>query len=186
MGANPKAQAKRETSRKETTANIMEGIMEGGEISKKREAELAKASKYGRGIQLTDKGQTGQRIVASTPTFGELFGDAGRALVGGQAEDPQYLREEKFVDRSSGKPEVKKNYAKDFLAKPAKEEGIIPSFVKRGGAVGSIVKGLVKKPKKEKVTTQSILAKKRQGFKDDPYSVPSLLLGGSKQNLGDS
>jgi len=184
MGANPKAQASRETKRKVTTANIMEGVMEGGEISKRREAELAKASRYGRGIKLTDLGQTGQRIVASTPTLKEVGGDFKRAVFGGQAKDPQYLREENYVDRSSGTAQVKKNYAKDFLDKPTKDPGILPTLVKKGGVVGTMISSALtgKKKKNNRSKGSSLLAKERQGYQDDPYSVPTLL--GKK--LGDS
>jgi|TARA_E500000318_G_scaffold52674_1_gene49111 hypothetical protein len=193
MSAPTAAQNK---DRKANTEKIMSNIMApgAGEISKKREAELQKAANYGRGVQfvegspkvkgLTQKGgkpvfRTGAtaadytgRITANAPTGGELIKDAGRALFGGKADDTQ-------IRKDTG-------LSKNILPEPEKAEGIVPTFVKKGGAIGSIVSSVLKKPKKEKVTTQSILAKQRQGFKDDPYSVPSLLLGGSKQNLGDS
>ena len=193
MSAPTAAQNK---DRKANTEKIMSNIMApgAGEISKKREAELQKAANYGRGVQfvegspkvkgLTQKGgkpvfRTGAtaadytgRITANAPTGGELIKDAGRALFGGKADDTQ-------IRKDTG-------LSKNILPEPEKAEGIVPTFVKKGGAIGSIVSSVLKKPKKEKVTTQSILAKQRQGFKDDPYSVPSLLLGGSKQKLGDS
>lgn len=194
--------ASQKQSRTSNTQDLMKNIMTGGEISKKREAELQKAANYGRGVQfvegspkvkgLTQKGgkpvfRTGAtaadytgRIIANAPTGGELIGDASRAVFGGKADD-SFLRE--GVSAAPGKKTT--DYIQ-YTPKPEKAEGIIPSFIKKGGAVGSIVSGLVKKPKEKKITAQSILAKKRQGYKDDPYSVPSLLLGGSKQNLGDS
>lgn len=195
--------AAQKQDRKANTQELMSNIMTGGEISKKREAELQKAANAGRGVQfvegspkvkgLTQKGgkpvfRTGAtaadytgRITANAPTGGELIQDAGRALFGGQAKDPKYLNE--GVSSAPGK---KTTDYMQYTPKPQKIEGIVPTLAKKGGVVGTIVSDVFKKPKKEKVTTQSILAKKRQGFKDDPYSVPSLLLGGSKQNLGDS
>jgi hypothetical protein len=199
MGA-PTASQKQD--RKAKTQELMSNIMTGGEISKKREAELEKAANYGRGVQfvesspkvkgLTQKGgkpvfKTGAtaadytgRITANAPTGGELIKDAGRALFGGKADD-SFLRE-----GASAAPGKKTTDYMQYTPKPQKTEGIVPTLAKKGGVVGTIVSEVFKKPKKEKVTKQSILAKKRQGFKDDPYSVPSLLLGGSKQNLGDS
>tara|TARA_E500000081_G_scaffold80287_1_gene81798 strand:- start:6180 stop:6830 length:651 start_codon:yes stop_codon:yes gene_type:complete len=216
MGA-PTASQKQD--RKANTQELMSNIMTGGEISKKREAELQKAANAGRGVQfITAKPNVGNlkqyerdasgniirdakgkpqlkavknanvsatdytgRITANAPTLGEAVGDAGRALFGGQAKDPKYLNE--GVSSAPGK---KTTDYMQYTPKPQKIEGIVPTIAKKGGVVGAIVSDVFKKPKKEKVTTQSILAKQRQGFKDDPYSVPSLLLGGSKQKLGDS
>lgn len=199
--------ASQKQDRKVKTQDLMSNIMTGGEISKKREAELEEAANRGRGIQFVEttgtvKGvkridpATGKKmtvtktgataadytgkIISSAPTGGELIGDASRAVFGGKADD-SYLRE--GISTAPGK---KTTDYRQYLPETKKEKGIVPSFIEKGGAVGSIVKGLVKKPKEKKITAQSILAKKRQGYKDDPYSVPSLLLGGSKQKLGDS
>lgn len=198
--------AAQKQDRKAKTQELMSNIMTGGEISKKREKELEEAANRGRGIQfvettgtvkglkridpvtgkkmtVTKTGATAAdytgKIISSAPTGGELIGDASRALFGGKADD-SYLREDKSA------PGKKTTDYIQYLPETKKVKGIVPSFIEKGGAVGSIVKGLVKKPKEKKITAQSILAKQRQGFKDDPYSVPSLLLGGSKQNLGDS
>ena len=107
MGSKTATQA-RNAQRQADTAELMEAIRTGGEISKKREAELAAAADRGRGIKFiegspTVKGltqidpvtgekkpvfRTGAtaadytgRIVSSAPTFSELMGDASRALV---------------------------------------------------------------------------------------------------------
>ena len=49
MSSNDKAS--RNSKRAEKTTQLMQNIMTGGEISKKREAELQKAADYGRGVQ---------------------------------------------------------------------------------------------------------------------------------------
>ena len=56
------AQKSREQKRTATTQELMQNIMTGGEISKKREAELAKAADAGRGVQL----------IMDSPTVGNL------------------------------------------------------------------------------------------------------------------
>ena len=61
----------RETKRAATTQELMSNIMTGGEISKKREAELAKAADAGRGIQFIEgspkvKGLTQKNVASKT------------------------------------------------------------------------------------------------------------------------
>ena len=144
------ATQKRNQERAAKTQELMENIMTGGEISKKREAELQKAADAGRGIQfiegspkvegLTQKGgkpvfRTGAtaadytgRIAASAPTFGEMMGDMSRAVFGGQAKDPAYLRE----PISSAPGTTTTNYMQ-YTPKPQKVKGIIPTMVEKGG-----------------------------------------------------
>lgn len=114
-GSANAARSPRDVTRESRTATLMENIMTGGEVSKKREAELQKAANYGRGVQFvqaspTVKGLTQKdgkavmrtgvtpsdytgRITANAPTLRELGGDITRALVGGQAPDPGYTGE---------------------------------------------------------------------------------------------
>lgn len=114
-GSANAARSPRSVTRESRTASLMEAVMTGGEVSKKREAELQKAANYGRGVQfveasptvkgLTQKGgkpvyRTGVtaqdftgRITANEPTLRELGGDIVRGLVGGQAPDPGYTGE---------------------------------------------------------------------------------------------
>lgn len=133
-GSANAARSPRDVTRESRTATLMENIMTGGEVSKKREAELQKAANYGRGVQfveasptvkgLTQKGgkpvyRTGVtaqdftgRITANEPTLRELGGDIVRGLVGGQAPDPGYTGE----------------YSQ-YLPKPQKVKGLIPTVL---------------------------------------------------------
>jgi hypothetical protein len=133
-GSANAARSPRDVTRESKTATLMEAVMTGGEISKKREAELQKAADYGRGVQfietspvvkgLTQKGgkpvfKTGAtaadytgRITANAPTLKELGGDIVRGLVGGQAPDPGYTGQ----------------YSQ-YLPKPQPVKGLIPTVI---------------------------------------------------------
>ena len=126
-GSANAARSPRSVTRESRTATLMENIMTGGEVSKKREAELQKAANYGRGVKfveasptvkgLTQKGgkpvyRTGVtaqdftgRITANEPTLRELGGDIVRGLVGGQAPDPGFTGE---YSKYTPKPEAVK------------------------------------------------------------------------------
>jgi hypothetical protein len=152
------ARAERQRQREDNTAQLMENIMTGGEISKAREAELQKAANYGRGVQflegspkvgnLTQKGgqpvfRTGTtaqdftgRIVANAPTFGEALGDAGRALFGGQAERPIFTSPDAPPTMDTGM-----DFA-NMAPAPERTEGIIPALVNTGGITGIVLKAL--------------------------------------------
>ncbi|BCV05813.1 MAG: hypothetical protein CM15mV118_090 [uncultured marine virus] len=45
------ARVERQKQREDNTAELMENILTGGEISKAREAELQRAANFGRGVQ---------------------------------------------------------------------------------------------------------------------------------------
>lgn len=133
-GSANAARSPRDVTRESRTATLMEAVMTGGEISKKKEAELQKAADYGRGVQfietspvvkgLTQKGgkpvfKTGAtaadytgRIIANEPTLKELGGDIVRGLVGGQAPDPGY-----------------KGEYSQYLPKPQPVKGLIPTVI---------------------------------------------------------
>jgi hypothetical protein len=133
-GSANAARSPRSVTRESRTATLMENIMTGGEVSKKREAELQKAANYGRGVKfveasptvkgLTQKGgkpvyRTGVtaqdftgRITANEPTLRELGGDIVRGLVGGQAPDPGFTGE----------------YSK-YTPKPEAVKGLIPTVI---------------------------------------------------------
>ena len=188
----------RETKRAATTQELMSNIMTGGEISKKREAELAKAADAGRGIQfiegspkvkgLTQKGgkpvfRTGAtaadytgRIAASAPTFGEMAGDMARAVFGGKAKDPAYLRE----PISSAPGTTTKNYMQ-YTPKPRQVKGIVPTMIEKGGGpVGMAMNAILGKENLSKETAEE--RRKRiyeKGVKD--YST---LLGGQRNQKG--
>lgn len=187
----------RETKRAATTQELMSNIMTGGEISKKREAELAKAADAGRGIQfiegspkvkgLTQKGgkpvfRTGAtasdytgRIAASAPTMGELVGDASRALFGGKAEAPSYLR--KPVINADGT--VAKNYMQ-YTPKPREQKGIIPTMMSKGGLVGMAMSSVLGKEDIMKETP----AEKRRRIYEKGVKDYSTLLGGQRNQKG--
>ena len=188
----------RNQQRAAKTQELMENIMTGGEISKKREAELQKAADYGRGIQfvegspkvegLTQKDgkpvfRTGAsavdytgRITASAPTFGELAGDLSRAVFGGQAKDPAYLRE----PISSAPGTTTTNYMQ-YTPKPQKVKGIVPSMIEKGGTpIGIAMNSILGK---ENISKETPTEKRKriyeQGVKD--YST---LLGGQRNKKG--
>ena len=159
------ATADRNRQREANTAQLMQNIMTGGEISKKREAELQKAADSGRGIQflpgsptvkgLTQAGgkpvfRTGAtaedytgRFTASPPTIGEFFGDAGRALFGGKASTPSFAQSTKVNAPSSIAGPNAINYA-GFLPTPRESRGIIPALAEKVLVPGGITLGIAK------------------------------------------
>ena len=187
----------RETKRAATTQELMSNIMTGGEISKKREAELAKAADAGRGIQfiegspkvkgLTQKGgkpvfRTGAtaadytgRIAASAPTVGEMFGDMGRAVFGGKAKDPAYLRS----GVSSAPGTTTKDYMK-YTPKPRQQKGIVPSLISKGGLVGMAMSSILGKEDIMKETPEE----KRRRIYEKGVKDYSTLLGGQRNQKG--
>jgi hypothetical protein len=169
MGSESATKA-RETKRAATTQELMQGIMTGGEISKRREAELAKASDYGRGIKLTDLGQTGQRITASAPTLREVGGDFKRAFFGGKAKDPAYLR-----SGQKASPGSKTEDFKQYTPKPREEKGIVPNIIEAGlTPMGIIAKQLMgKKADKKKLTPDQIYQSGSESY--------STILGGQSK-----
>ncbi len=209
------AQKKREQKRTAETQELMQNIMTGGEISKKREAELAAAADAGRGVQLImdsptvgnlkqlrrdEKGNpiidpvTGKpqykavmrtgakasdytgRIAASSPTFGEALSDMSRAVFGGQAEDPSYLRGE----LSSAPGTTTTNYAK-FLPEPRKVKGIVPTMIEGGGSpVMMAVNAILGKPNQKKQSVDDIYNQGVTSF----AGTTRTLMGNRKSKLG--
>ena len=196
------AQKKREQKRTATTQEIMQNIMTGGEISKKREAELAAAADAGRGVQLImdsptvgnlyqSDGKGGKkpvlrtgakasdytgRIAASSPTFGEALSDMSRAVFGGQAEDPSYLRGE----LSSAPGTTTTNYAK-FVPAPRKVKGIVPTMIEGGGSpVMMAVNAIMGKPNQKKQSVDDIYNQGVTSF----AGTTRTLMGNRKSKLG--
>jgi len=187
----------RETKRAASTQELMSNIMTGGEISKKREAELAKAADAGRGIQfiegspkvkgLTQKGgkpvfRTGAtaadytgRIAASAPTFGEMAGDMARAVFGGQAKDPAYLR-----SGVSSAPGTTTTDYMQYTPKPRQQKGIVPSLISKGGLVGMAMSSILGKEDIMKETP----AEKRRRIYEKGVKDYSTLLGGQRNQKG--
>lgn len=198
----------RETKRAAQTQELMSNIMTGGEISKKREAELAAAADRGRGIQFVEstgtvKGltridpATGEkvsvkktgakgsdytgRIISSAPTFGELGKDMARAVFGGQAKDPAYLRS--GVKSKPGylgeAPRETTDYMQ-YTPKPRKVKGIVPAAAEvmgKGGMMGMAMNAILgKEDVKKKLTAQQKYDKGVQTY--------STLLGGDRNQKG--
>src|SRR5210317_1004422 len=204
----------RETKRAASTQELMSNIMTGGEISKKREAELAKAADAGRGIQFIEgspkvKGLTQYRrdakgnimkdaegkpltkpvmrtgataadytgrIAASAPTAGEMFGDMGRAVFGGKAKDPAYLRS----GVSSAPGTTTTDYMK-YTPKPRQVKGIVPTMIEKGGTpVGMAMNAILGKENLSKETP----AEKRRRIYEKGVKDYSTLLGGQRNQKG--
>lgn len=191
MGADTAGKQARETKRAASTQELMSNIMSpgAGEISKAREKQLQDAINRGRGVEflpgkapvvegLTQKGgkpvyntnakatdYTG-RIVSPAPTLGEMMGDMTRAVFGGQAKEPEYLK-----NMSSAPGTTTKNYMQ-YASKPEKVKGIIPSIIEKGTPGMMFIKALSEaiKPKKKTVDTK----------------IGSSLLGGDKTGSTDS
>ena len=208
------AQKSREQKRTAQTQELMQNIMTGGEISKKREAELAAAADAGRGVQLImdsptvgnlkqfrkdaqgniiigsdgkpetkDVMRTGfkasdytGRIAASSPTFGEALSDMSRAVFGGQATDPSYLRGE----LSSAPGTTTTNYAK-FVPEPRKVKGIVPSMIEGGGSpVIMAFNAIMGKPNQKKQSVDDIYNQGVTSF----AGTTRTLMGNRKSKLG--
>lgn len=193
----------RETKRAATTQELMSNIMTGGEISKKREAELAKAADAGRGIQFIEgspkvKGLTQKdgkpvfrtgatasdytgRIAASAPTFGEMIGDASRALFGGQAKDPEYLRK----PISSAPGTTTKNYMQ-YTPKPREVKGIVPTMIEKGGGpVGIAMNAILGKENVQKeLTARQKYEKGVKAYAKFNAAQQKTLLGGQRNEKG--
>ena len=193
----------REQKRAASSQELMSNIMTGGEISKKREAELQKAADYGRGVQFVEstgtvKGltridpatgkkvsvkKTGAkatdytgRITASAPTFGELGKDMARAVFGGQAKDPAYLRQ-----GVSSAPGRKTTDYMQYTPKPTKQKGIVPAMIEKGGTpIGMAMNAILGKENLSKETP----AQKRKRIYEKGVQDYSTLLGGQRNKKG--
>jgi hypothetical protein len=188
----------REQKRAASSQELMSNIMTGGEISKKREAELQKAADYGRGVQFVEgspkvKGVTQKdgrpvfrtgatasdytgRITATPPTFGELGKDMARAVFGGQAKDPAYLRQ-----GVSSAPGRKTTDYMQYTPKPTKQKGIVPAMIEKGGTpIGMAMNAILGKENLNKETP----AQKRKRIYEKGVQDYSTLLGGQRNKKG--
>tara|TARA_B100000575_G_C23120024_1_gene648003 strand:- start:440 stop:1042 length:603 start_codon:yes stop_codon:yes gene_type:complete len=200
MGDQTASKQKRDANRAAVTSQLMNNIMTGGEISKKREKELQEAANRGRGVQFVEGSPTVEgltqkdgkpvfrtgvtaadytgRIISSKPTAGEVIGDAGRALFGGKADDSA-LRNVKLSNRPGD--DTPTNFTK-FLPNPKKTKGIIPTLIEKGGIVGSAASSILTgKNKTKKRTISQIYDQGVQDFAD----LQRIRLGGANPKLGD-
>lgn len=202
----------RETKRAASTQELMSNIMSpgAGEISKSREKQLQDAINRGRGVEflpgkapvvegLTQKGgkpvfntnakatdYTG-RIVSPAPTFGEMMGDMSRAVFGGQAKEPAYLK-----NVSSAPGTTTKNYMQ-YASKPEKVTGIIPAIGSKvmdiagqGGLVGMAYNAILGKDQlnsaeKKKLRYQKMSDSEKIAAGAKEYAT---LLGGGQKKGG--
>lgn len=195
--------SKRSQNRAAESSELMQNIMTGGEISKKREAELAEAANRGRGIQFIEgspkvKGLTTKdgkpvfrtgasavdytgRIASSTPTFGEVAKDVARAVFGGKAADDSDIRNAKLSNRP-GDP-TPTNFAK-FMPKTTAVKGIVPTLMEKGGVVGSVASSILagKEKKTKKPTISQVY---NQGVSDYAALQTAMKFGGKDFKLGD-
>ena len=128
------------------------------------------------------------RIIAPAPTFGEMMGDVGRAIGGGQAKDPDYLRQ----GVSSAPGTTTTDYMK-YAPKPERVKGIIPAIGEKvmdiagqGGLVGMAMNSVLGKDqlteaqkKRERYQKMSNSEKLAAGAKE--YAT---LLGGQRNQKG--
>ena len=196
------ATSNRNAERQANTAELMSNIMApgAGEISKAREKQLQDAANFGRGVQFipgspTVKGvmqidpATGEKkpvyrtgttaadftgkIIANQPTVGELFGDIGRGLMGGQADTPQF-------NLPTSRPGTPTQDFANMLPTPQRSEGIIPALLNTGGIGGlalNIVQDLFGKGK-------NFLFPEEE--EEDTFSSAADAMGGAAAiNLGD-
>jgi len=193
------AKANRNAERQANTAELMSNIMApgAGEISKKREAELQAAANFGRGVQFiegspTVKGLTqidpvtGEKkpvyrtgttaadftgkIIANQPTMGELFGDIGRGLMGGQADTPQF-------NLPTSRPGTPTQDFANMLPAPQKTQGIIPALLNTGG-IGGLALNIV----------QDLFGKGKNFFfpeeeEEDTFSSAADAMGGAAVSI---
>ena len=147
------ARVERQKQREDNTAELMENILTGGEISKAREAELQKAANFGRGVQLLPPSTTVQGLTQAwrstcyvnqskfstshccKPAYAcRGIGDIVRGLFGGQAERPFFTSPDAPPGRETGL-----DFA-NMVPAPQRTEGIIPAIVNTGGVGGLILK----------------------------------------------
>ena len=194
----------RETKRAATTQELMSNIRSpgAGEISKRREKELQDAINRGRGVEflpgkapvvegLTQKDgkkvfntnakatdYTG-RIVSPAPTFGEMMGDMSRAVFGGQAKEPEYLK-----NISSAPGTKTENYMK-YASKPEKVKGIVPTMIEKGGGpVGMAMNAILGKENLSKLTAREKYMKGVKAYAKFNAAQQKTLLGGQRNQKG--
>lgn len=194
----------REQKRAASTQELMSNIRSpgAGEISKKREKELQDAINRGRGVEflpgkppvvegLTQKGgkkvfntnakatdYTG-RIVSPAPTFGEMLGDMSRAVFGGQAKEPGYLK-----NISSAPGTTTENYMQ-YASKPKKVKGIVPTMIEKGaGPVGMAMNAILGKENLSNLTAREKYMKGVKAYAKFNAQQQKTLLGGQRNQKG--
>ena len=206
MSSNDKAS--RNSKRAEKTTQLMQNIMTGGEISKKREAELQKAADYGRGVQF----QVGSPTVGKLKQFRkDAQGNVIIDPVTGKPQTKAVMRTGATAADYTGRivanaptfreavgdagraifggkaddTQIRKDTGlpKNILPEPRETKGIVPTLIEKGGVVGSVVSSIAtgKEKKKKKLTSDEIY---NQGVTDFA-ALNRSQLGGKSFKLGD-
>ena len=156
-------EATRQDDRVANTDNVLNQIYGLDEMSKFGEEKVNRVFDYGRGVKFANDPNPADpfRLTASTPTgpqlrwplsesnMGEVFGDMKRALSGGTA--PQTI---------SG----------PGIPKPRNQEGILNAYKRIPTPTNLLMKMFGGEEEEEQLNA---LQMQRQGYANDPYSVPT-------------
>ena len=156
-------EATRQDDRVSNTFNVLDQIYGLDELSKAGEEKVNRVFDYGRGVKFANDPNPADpfRLTASTPTgpqlrwplsesnMGEAFGDMKRALSGGTA--PQTI---------SG----------PGIPKPRNQEGILNAYKRIPTPTNLLMKMFGGEEEEEQLNA---LQMQRQGYANDPYSVPT-------------
>ena len=208
MGDQTASKQKRDANRAAVTSQLMDNIMTGGEISKKREKELQEAADRGRGIQFVEttgsvKGlkqfkrdasgkimtdpETGEKLTKAVMRTGATAADYTGKIVSSAPTVTELLGDASraLVGGKADDTQIRKDTGlpKNILPEPRETKGIIPTLIEKGGVVGSVASSILtgkdKKPKKR--TVSEIYNQGVQDFAD----LQRIRLGGANPKLGD-
>ena len=158
----------RQDDRVANTDNVLNQIYGLDEMSKFGEEKVNRVFDYGRGVKFANDPNPADpfRLTASTPTgpqlrwplsesnMGEAFGDMKRALSGGTA--PQTISGPILLHQS--------------IPKPRNQEGILNAYKKIPTPTNLLMKMFGGEEEEEQLNA---LQMQRQGYANDPYSVPT-------------
>ena len=161
-------EATRQDDRVSNTFNVLDQIYGLDELSKAGEEKVNRVFDYGRGVKFANDPNPADpfRLTASTPTgpqlrwplsesnMGEAFGDMKRALSGGTA--PQTISGPILLHQS--------------IPKPRNQEGILNAYKKIPTPTNLLMKMFGGEEEEEQLNA---LQMQRQGYANDPYSVPT-------------
>jgi hypothetical protein len=157
-------EATRQDDRVSNTFNVLDQIYGLDELSKAGEEKVNRVFDYGRGVKFANDPNPADpfRFTASTPTgpqlrfplsesnMGEAFGDMKRALSGGTAEQT--------IPGLS------------IANQPRYQEGILNAYKRIPTPTNLLLKMFGREEEEEPFNT---LQRQRQGYANDPYSVPT-------------
>lgn len=208
MGSQTASKQSRDAKRAATTTQLMNNIMTGGEISKKREKELQEAADRGRGIQFIEGSPTvgnlkqfrkdAQGNVIIDPVTGKpqtkavmRTGASAVDYTGRIASSTPTVSEvvgdagRAIFGGKADDTQIRKDTGlpKNILPEPRETKGIVPTLIEKGGVVGNIASSILTgKDKKTKKRTVSQIYD--QGVQDFA-NLQRIRLGGANPKLGD-